>query len=120
MTNKPFVSTRSDLTEIYVHGGYEETYVTGITVEFSQGYRFMLVDSEICHTQQDNKGYVVKYSSDEVLKRLDKTIKKIQNHLDNGGKLNHLLWDSIDPCYGSEAYGKSRDTAMKELKEFFF
>ena len=120
MSTKPFVTTRSNLTEIYVHGGYEETYVTGIMVEFHQGYRFMLVDSEIYHTQQDKHGYVNKYSTDEVLKRLDNKIKQIQKHLDNGGKLNHLLWDSLDPCYGSDAYGKGRDTAMKVLKDYFF
>ena len=120
-TNKnPFVTTRSDIEEIYICGGYEETYVTKIMVEFESGYRFTLQDSAICHTQQDHNRNVTKYSIDEVLKRLDNKIKQIQKHLDNGGKLNHLLWDSLDPCYGSDAYGKSRDTAMKVLKDYFF
>lgn len=66
-----------------------------IILEDTDGRRFSLNDSEIT---------TIKMSEDEIYKIQENRIKNIQNHIDNGGRLDLNKWSEIDPVYGSEAY----------------
>jgi len=59
-----------------------------------------------------------KFSHDECKERVDRMIRRIDAHLDDGGSLNINHWRAIDPVYGSEAWERFERGELSRAAEY--
>lgn len=83
--------------------------------ETPDGYRFQLdhVMSDNCHLESSEEGFHYFVRDTTVTARVEALMKKIQAHLDGGGRLDPLHWAPIQGCYGSAGWDESAELALE-------
>lgn len=99
------ITTQTNLTSGHIAGEDREFYYTAIIIEFDNGVRYQLRDSEIEHMYENNHGFLQSRNPDDVLQQQNRRIDKINSLIGTGQKINlEENWFEINPVYGSEAY----------------
>lgn len=114
------VSYRSDLYEVGVsddgqcHAAYAHTaYAHTVMIEMDNGQRFLLSASTVRDTTVKNNRVI--NNSPAALTKIEKLVKKVEEHLKAGGLLNPMYWKETYSYYGSDS---SNHIPMEDHKIF--